>query len=665
MAAHPGAPAKKRSLLPLFVLGGIIWVAAVAGGLYWYFKLRTPAAPGMFAMEFITNPPGADVRINHELRGKSNLNLELPPGEYKLEVVLDGYEPAVTTFNAGEGQPAQVSLNLTPRPQTVRFYTDLVEGAVSLDGQPAGELQDGQLVLDSVPPGAHTVQVTGGKSEVSFSFELTPGRAPTLTSPITAKEVLAVVVSNAGSQAFARSSAAPMKVGLDGAPAGEIGEEGLVLDNIFPGDHELSLGEGAGLRKIVVNFGPSPALTAFLKLDLNAGTLVVVTGEDDAVITLNGAPTRVRTRRGTARIPNLAVADYKVSVRKDGFQAPADMVARVRKGEETRVEFKLQPVQRAAALRVRGAAQGTSVFLDGNGVGQVGGDGTFSLANIQPGDHVVELRRERYQPKRFARSFPAGGTVEIAEDLALEKMPGTLRLQLAPADSRVVLRPAGGRAGVGERVIKEQSVTVPEGSWTLSATAPNHSEKTATVQVGAGETVTVDLRLSRVAASSKQVKPLGMEGWEQPGQWVQDGAWQVRQGGNYVLFGHQPLNGVFTFTSTILKGGRLRWVVNYTDSRNHMLMEMDSDDYWRKIVTNGRQRELFKAKHGVPKKQGYWTLSIDLIANTMTHKIFRNGAWAVLDTWTVNDQDFTSGKFGFYIPGNDRVGVSNFSFTPR
>jgi hypothetical protein len=156
-----------------------------------------------------------------------------------------------------------------------------------------------------------------------------------------------------------------------------------------------------------------------------------------------------------------------------------------------------------------------------------------------------------------------------------------------------------------------------------------------------------------------------MEGWEQPGQWMQEGSWQVRQGGNYVLFGHQPVNGVFTFTSAILRGGRLRWVVNFRDSRNHMLMEMDSDDYWRKIVINGRPRELFKAKHGVDKRQGYWTLSIDLIANTMAHKIFRNGSWAVLDTWTVNDQDFTAGKFGFYIPGNDRVGVSSFSFMPR
>ena len=664
MAAPAG---KKRSLLPLFLLGALIWLAAVGGGLFWYFKIRNPGIPGAFSVEFITNPPGADVRVDGELIGKSNRSLEMAAGEHKLEVVLDGYEPAVSTFAVGEGQPTQVSLNLTPRPQTVRFYTDLSDGTVTLDGQPAGQLQDGQLVLESVAPGSHTVQVAGGKSEVSFSFDLTPGKAPTLTSPITAKEVLAVIVSNAGKQAFARSSAVPMKVVLDGNAMGEITQDGLTMDDIYPGDHELTLGDGANARKIVVNFGPSPVLTAFLKLDLNAGTLVVVAGEDDATITINGRPYRGRTKRGMVRIPNLAVTDYVVKVSKEGFESPPEQVAKVQKGEEARLAFVLKPVPQFAALRVKGAAQGTTIVLDGNALGTVGGDGILSVGNIVPGEHTIELRRERHRPKRFQKTFAPGMTIEIADEVALEKLPGTLRLQLSPADSRVVLRAANQGRG-GERVIQETTVTIPEGSYTLSATAPNFSERTATIQVAAGEVVNVDLRLGPITKSAKIAppsKPIGMEGWEQPGLWTAEGSWQTRQGGNYVLFGSQPVNGSFTFTSAILRGGRLRWVVNFQDARNHVLMEVDTDDYWRKIVKDGRARELFKAKHGVDKRQGYWTLSIDLTANMLTHKVFREGQWSVLDTWTVNDQDFTAGKFGFYIPDRDRVGISNFTFIPR
>jgi hypothetical protein len=156
-----------------------------------------------------------------------------------------------------------------------------------------------------------------------------------------------------------------------------------------------------------------------------------------------------------------------------------------------------------------------------------------------------------------------------------------------------------------------------------------------------------------------------MEGWDQPAAWTQRGSWLARRGGNFVLFGHSPVNGAFTFTSAILRGGRLQWVVNFKDARNHILLQMDDDDYWRKIVAEGRTRELFKTKHGLDRKQGYFTLSIDLAANTLTHKLYKNGAWTVLDSWTANDIDFTAGKFGFYIPGNDEVGLSNFTYTPR
>jgi hypothetical protein len=353
-----------------------------------------------------------------------------------------------------------------------------------------------------------------------------------------------------------------------------------------------------------------------------------------------------------------------VSAAKDGFERPAEQLALIRKGEETRLQFQLKPIQKMAALRIRGAVSGTSVLIDGSPIGSVGPDGSLAQGNIVPGEHVIELRRDRFSSKKFPKSFPAGATVEISEsEMALERLPGRVQLQLSPADSRVVLRFTAQRGG--ERVIRDTALPLPEGSYTFTASAPNHLERSATIQVVSGEIQTVDLRLSRVATARQQVKPIGMEGWEQPGHWTQQGSWQAQRGGNYVLFAPAPTNGTFTFTAAILRGGRLQWFANYRDSRNHVLLQIDEDDYWRHIVADGRRRELFKAKHGVDKKQGYWTISLDIIANTMTHKIFKNDAWTVLDTWTVNDADFTQGKFGFYIPGNDQVGLSNFSFLPR
>jgi hypothetical protein len=39
--------------------------------------------------------------------------------------------------------------------------------------------------------------------------------------------------------------------------------------------------------------------------------------------------------------------------------------------------------------------------------------------------------------------------------------------------------------------------------------------------------------------------------------------------------------------------------------------------------------------------------------------------WKVLDTFDDAGRDFTQGKFGFLIQGNDEIAVSDFKFLPK
>ena len=39
--------------------------------------------------------------------------------------------------------------------------------------------------------------------------------------------------------------------------------------------------------------------------------------------------------------------------------------------------------------------------------------------------------------------------------------------------------------------------------------------------------------------------------------------------------------------------------------------------------------------------------------------------WKVLDTFVEQGRDFTQGKFGFLIQGNDEIAISNFQFLPQ
>ena len=147
-------------------------------------------------------------------------------------------------------------------------------------------------------------------------------------------------------------------------------------------------------------------LTAFLKSDLNIGTLIVSTGEDDVRVFLNDKEYRRRTQRGQVRIQTIGPVSVRVA--KDGFQPEPSQTAEVKKGAEVRLEFKLRPLPQVSSLQIRGATPGAEVLIDQASAGTVGSDGSFTDSTVAPGDHTVELRRDQFTPKRLERSFKAG-----------------------------------------------------------------------------------------------------------------------------------------------------------------------------------------------------------------------------------------------------------------
>ena len=663
-AAKPAAPAppiakSSKWMLPaaaavvvLAVIGAVIGLKGKKGG----------GGAGI-AVEVRTTPPGATIKINNEARGSSNLKLDLPAGSYQLEAQLDGYQPSVTTINPAAGAPVALDLALQPLPQSLRLFTDIEAGKVVLDDQPAGELQDGQFVLDNVAPGKHTLKVSGSREEATVSFESAPGSAPVISGPLAAEEIVAVIVSNLGGKAHVQSTVAPVKLSLDGQPAGDVGPNGLDLNNITPGNHELKLGEGADERKMIIGIGSAPMLTAYLKSDKNVGTLVVETGEDNVRVLLNGKEQRRATRRGQLRIPNLTAQTYTVRVIKPGFQDEPEQKADIRKGSESKLEFKLRPVPTVASLSIKGAMPGTQVMLEGKALGAVQPDGSFSQSDVGPGDHTIELRHDQYRPKRIQKRFNAGETVQLtASELALERAPGTLRLNISPAETHVTIA----RAGEQPRAITETTLTLPDGSYTLVGTAPNYNQQTVTVQIAAGDSKTVDLSLARQqqAAAPKAVVKGGMGDWENAGSWTREGNWFLHRGGNFVLFKTTPTAGTFVFTVSLRHGRRLQWFVNRTDDKNYALFQMDKKTFYRNQVVNGKQTELTKTPHHMDK-QDYYTIEIDVAPGSIVHKIHDGEKWNNVDDWSDSARNFGQGTFGFLIPGSDQVALSNFSFTPR
>ncbi len=648
-------------------VGGVVGLLIAAAGIFTIRNAQKKAAEqrqapdGSASIAIRTAPEGASIRVNGELKCTSNCSLMLPAGAYEVQAVLPGYETATSPLRVVSGAPGEVALTLQPMPLSVRLFTDLQAGKVTLDGNPLGDLQDGQLVLDRVAPGKHAVKVANQGTEAAFAFEARLGEAPVITGPVVARNVLAIVVANAGNAARVHASA-NVKVQVDGKAAGDAGPNGLSLEALAAGDRELTINDGSVERKLLVSAGPQPTLTAYLKLDVNLGSLYVAAGDlDDVTVFLNNTELKRKTKGGQLRLLGLPVRQYTVRVAKEGFTVEAAKSVTLAKGQETRVEFALKAIPKLASLRIAGAPPGAAVLLDGQSLGVIGADGGYASTAIPPGEHTVEFRKDSFVPKRHPRQFRAGETVELAgADVTLVAAASTIRVNVKPAGAQVFyrkseetqLRPASGNP-----------INLGAGSWVVVARAANFVEGTATVQVAAGENKTVEIALKEIPKPVVAKKLGTMVDWEQPGEWTPQEGWTVHKGGNFVLYGITPANGTFTFNIGLLKGRRLQWFVNYTDARNHVLYQLDRKNFFRRDVVNGKSSE-YKIAHDLEKQESY-TMQIDIAPGGVRHSVHNGAKWVDLDAFSVPGRNLSAGKFGLYIPGNDVFGLSNFRFNPR
>jgi PEGA domain-containing protein len=558
-----------------------------------------------------TVPPGASIRVNGEAKCTSDCAFTLPPGPYQITTFLDGYEPAASGVNLVLGKPETLNLTLEARPQTVRILSDLAQGKVVLDGQPPVDLLDGQYVFERIEPGTHTVAVTGPNAEASFTIDLGPARLPAVSGTVNARNLLAVLVSSFAAHARVVTSSGPWTLAVNGKPEDNASPAGVDLKNFQPGLDEISITQGTDQRSIKEDFGPGPTLTAFLKTDRNVGTLIVSTGENNARVFLNSKEYPRRTQNGQLRIQT--IGSVEVRVLKAGFESIPAQTAEVKKGSEVRLEFKMKPQAQTGSLVIEGATPGAEVLIDQSSVGSVADDGSFRSAAVAPGDHVIGLRRDRFVPKQFSRTFAAGQTVTIN--------------------------------GADAMLVAERAPAPPPPPAPEPKPVP-------------------------VAPKPAPPRVVSMDGFESMDGWTQqdNGVWR-RRGGGFLMY-KTPSAGVFTFAlylvrgGGLFRGGRVRWVMDYTDARNYVVSELDETNLTIRDVVNGRSSDHAKVKHNVDSKDKAWAIQIDVSVEHLIQRIQKGQEWITLDDWNQPGHNFADGKFGFLVQGNDEIGVADFKFVP-
>lgn len=530
----------------------------------------------------------------------------------------------------------------------LRLSSDNAKGKVAFDDQPAVDLQDAQFTLDKIPAGDHTLKFESAVGSFSADLTSAAGTLPAIKTPLVAKGLLAVVVSSMGDHLHVYSSDARAKLAIDGQPPIELSAEGIDLSSVAAGAHELTLSQGSEQYKLAIEVAATPALNAFVESGQNVGALVVVTGQDKSKIFLNGKALPQLSQGGQLRIANLEPKEYVVRVEKPGYQDAPDQKIRIRKGEQGRLVFGLLPVPHMAALNIQSGPVGATVLIDQINAGTVQPDGTLTLSSIVPGDHTIELRKDRFRARQIKKHFVAGTPVTLAaSDVALEVAPGELKITFSPADAQVTLTKTGDSP---VKVSSGSSLSLPTGAYTLSARTADNFVRTANVELTAGQSRSFDLSLA----------PSGMSKWDDPSGWKQENGEFVRKGGDYILYGVTPTSGTFMFSAMLTKGHRLQWVVNYTDPNNYDLFQIDDNNFYRTDIRNGQKTSDVKIPHKGEKKS-FRTLQIHVSPTEIVHQIKQGNTWFVLDRWTLPGTNLSSGRFGFYLPGGDQLSLASFS----
>ncbi len=669
----PGSPRLDHRKVVLTIGGVAAAVLLVAGGVIFSRSQNKPKAPPpppaaltKVKVSVHSSQPGAELSVNSQVCGNSSCDLDLGPGDYVAEARLPGYEPATANFSVNNVQNSALDVNLTlhQTPPLVTVSTDLASGKVLLDQAQAGQIQGGELDIATLKPGRHTLSLEGGAFRAAVALDISDGELPKLAGPIQTQGMRGLVVVHSGREARVYGSEAGSQVSLDGKPAGSLAADGLQIRDLPPGSHELVVQSPAKeTSKVVFESGPSTSIFASLLTNQNLAVLNISTSDDGVDIYINGEKYRRQTKNGALRI-YLPPKSYSVRAQKDGFAPSADQTVELRAGQEAKVDLRLMPLK--AALLVHHGVPGSDVLLDGTSLGVIGSNGEFSMPNLTPGRHSVSIKHDRYKPIQSDQVFIVGKPVEL--DGALQSTFGTLKIELSPGnvDARIRLRREGDQHD--QDVSKDASLSLPEGSYTVTASSPRYQDATASVHIAGSKTAVAALALKRIEVPVAKAPPapgFDMDDWRKTGDWMQASGMLTHKGEEFVI---SPIDfgpGSIQFTAGLFHGKHLEWILAYRDRKNYLLVQLDDNSFSRYEVSDGKKSPNLKVPLGF-KRTGFIHVSITITPTGISHSITHDQEpWRVIDQWERPSAP-VSGKFGFHMASrNDEIAISAFRYTPN
>jgi tetratricopeptide (TPR) repeat protein len=327
----------------------------------------------------------------------------------------------------------------------------------------------------------------------------------------------------------------------------------------------------------------------------------------------------------------------------------------------------IAPEAAPAVLSLQRLPPGLQVSLDGEIIGGIGQTGAFSYPRITPGRHVLLFTMPEYEPFTIETEFIAGETLTLSDvDVPLTRLRSNVEF-IANEGTTITVSQSGRPV---ERVNGSGKISIPEGTYDITAKGPAGVEAARRLRVTAGANRTVDVRGFVVT---------GMEQFDQAG-WSQEAGWFRRRGGGVILYGQPTSSGRFDFTvgrspsNLFSSRARLKWLMGYVDGGTYVRLELERGRLYRTDVVGGRTMTMTQIPHRIPDNAPFVYLRLQISGSRLMQQYSQDGQnWSLLDDWTrvpatgmpePGRRTALDGRFGLVLQEDEAISLSSFAFYP-
>ena len=443
-------------------------------------KTPPPPPPSQYRLTVQANPPQAMVRLL-DRDTPYQPGMRLPPGDYRIEVALDGYEPSRISVRIANSDvtlpvrltktapPPPVAYRLTVQPEPPTAQVRLVDSSTAY--QPGV----------SLAPGSYTVEITQSGYEPAW-----------VTVHITDNDVMAPVKLTRKAEEPAKPASYRLTVRAEPDSARvrllnikTVYQPGVAL---APGDYTVEVSQtGYAAKRVPVRIADSDVtipVTLVKESKPEQYRLTVRTDPASARVRLLGTKTTYKSGI------SLAPGAYTVEVSQAGYESQRTTarivdgdvtisVALVKQPEPTQYRLTVQTDPPGARVRLRGTR---TVYRPG--------------VSLPPGAYTVEVSQTGYESKQVTVRISDGDvTLPVTLTRRVEPTQYRLTVRVNPSDARVRL--------VNSSFTYRPGVPLPPGDYVVEVTGRGYESKRVPVRIGDGDvTVPVELQKSAPAAAA-------------------------------------------------------------------------------------------------------------------------------------------------------------------